>query len=65
MLTIFGSRANAKMARVSYLIGNAAFPYNVILGLQSFNALEVALSTLYLTMKYPLGEGQVGVLKRD
>lgn len=46
-----------------YLIVNASSPYNIIIGIPSFNALESSLSVRYLTMKYPLEGGQVEVLK--
>ena len=32
---------------------------------EDLNALEAALSTMYLTMKYPMGNVQVGVVKSD
>lgn len=65
VITTFGSGDNTKSFKVRYLIINASSPYNIIIGIPSFNALEVALSTLYLTLKYPLEDGHVGVLKGD
>lgn len=53
------------MVRVIYLIFNTASSYNIVIRRTSFNALEASLLTLYLTMKYPLGDGQVGVIKGD
>lgn len=35
----------------------------MIIGRRLFNALEAALSTLYLTMKYPLDVGHIWVIK--
>ena len=65
LLTTFGNEANAKTVWVRYLIVNAASPYNIIIGMPSLNTLEASLSTLYLTMKYPMGKGRVGVVKGD
>lgn len=44
---------------------NASLPYNIIIGRTTFNALEAVLSTIYLTMKYPLEGGHVGTVKGD
>lgn len=64
MMTIFGSGRNSKSIKVRYLIMNASSPYNIIRR-PVFNALEAVLSTLYLTMKYPLEGGYVGTVKGD
>lgn len=48
-----------------YLIINATSPYNIIIDGSSFNSLEPVLSILYATLKYPLEDGQVGVVKGD
>lgn len=65
IMTIFGSGRNAKGIRVRYQIVNASSPYNIIIGMSTFNALEVVLSTIYLTVKYPLEDGHVGIVKGD
>ena len=65
VLTTFGNEENAKGVRVRYLVVNASSPYNIIIGRPSFNALEAVLSTLYLKMKYPLGNGCVRVIRGD
>lgn len=64
-MTIFGSGSNEKGIRVRYLIVNASSPYKVIIRRPTFNALEVVFSTLYLTMKYSLEGGHVGIVKDD
>lgn len=64
-MTVFGSGDNAKGIKVRYLILKASSPYNIIIGRPTFNIMEVALSTIYLTMKYPLDDGRVGVIKSD
>ncbi|MCI12290.1 gag-pol polyprotein, partial [Trifolium medium] len=47
---------------VRYLVVKTPFTsYNIIIGRPTFNALGAAMSTLYLAMKYPLDNGQVGV----
>lgn len=61
----FGSRDHAKSIQVRCLIVNDVSPYNIIIGSPSFNALEAVLSTIYLTLKYPLEEGRVGIVKGD
>ena len=63
--TTFGNSDDARTVRVRYLVINADSPYNIIIGRPSFNALEASLSTLYLTMKFPLGDGRVGTVKGD
>src|ERR1051325_4817250 len=63
VLTTFGTDESAKDVRVRYLVVNAYSPYNIIIGRPSFNALEAILSNLYLTMKYSLGKGRVGIIR--
>lgn len=46
-----------------YMVVNAHLSYNIIIGQSAFNALEMALPTLYLTIKFPLEDGNVGVIK--
>lgn len=65
MMTTFGNGENAKSVMVRYLVINVASPYDVIVGRPSFNDLEAVLSTLYLTLKYPLKDGRVGIIKGD
>lgn len=65
IMTTFGSRYHAKSIQVSYLIVNDASLYNIIIGRPSFNAMEVALPTLYLMLKYPLENGRVGKVEAD
>lgn len=65
MITTFGNGESEKSVLVKYLIVNATSPFNIIIGKSSFNALEATLSTLYLTLKYPLKDGRIGIIKRD
>lgn len=51
--------------KVRYLIVNASSPCNITIDRSAFNTFETALSMLYKIMKYPLEEGQVGVIKGD
>lgn len=39
--------------------------YNMIIGRSTFNQLSVAFPTLYLCIKYPLSDGQVGFFQGD
>lgn len=64
-MTAFGSGRSTKGIKVRYLIVNASSPYNIIIGRSAFNALEASLSTIYLTMKYSLEGGEVGIIKGD
>lgn len=56
MITTFGSGQSTKNVIVKYLIINVASPYNIIICRPSFNALEAALSNMYLTLKNPIDE---------
>ena len=57
-ITTSNNGENAKNVLVRYLIIDVVSPYNVIVGKPSFNALEVVLSTMCLTLKYPLKDGR-------
>lgn len=63
ILTMCGSGDNTKGVRVRYLIINAQSPYNFIIDRMLFNMLKDALSTVYLTIKYPLEGRRVCVIK--
>lgn len=65
IMNIFGSGGNTKGIKVRYLIVNTSSPYNIIIRIPMFNALEADMSTIYLTMKYPLKGGHVGVINGD
>ncbi|PNX78768.1 gag-pol polyprotein, partial [Trifolium pratense] len=66
LLTTFGEEENAKTFKVRYLVVKTPFTsYNIIIGRPAFNALGAVLSTLYLSMKYPLDNGGVGTIKGD
>ncbi|KAK2389333.1 hypothetical protein QL285_062928 [Trifolium repens] len=66
LLTTFGDSDNAKTIKVRYLVVKTRFTsYNIIIGRPAFNALEAAMSTLNLSIKYPLEDGRVGTIKGD
>ncbi|MCI16503.1 hypothetical protein A2U01_0037647, partial [Trifolium medium] len=66
LLTTFGDKESAKTIKVQYLVVKTPFTsYNIIIGRPSFNALGAAMSTLYLSMKYPLDNGGVGTVRGD
>lgn len=50
----------AKMIKVRYFV-----IYNVVIGRLTVADLRDVISTLHLTMKYPAGDGMVGVVKAD
>lgn len=64
IVTLFESGNNAKLVKVRYLIMNVA-SYNIIIIKSTFNVFESALSTWYLTIKYLLCGGGIGVIKGD
>lgn len=53
---------NAKMINVKYLVVDAHSLYNIITRLHAFDLLRVALSTLYLRMKYQLCNRPISVI---
>ncbi|WJX68249.1 hypothetical protein P8452_52637 [Trifolium repens] len=66
LLTTFGDEENAKTIKVRYLVVKTPFTsYNIIIGKPAFNTLEATLSTLYLSIKYPLDNGKVGTVRGD
>ncbi|GAU39516.1 hypothetical protein TSUD_68800 [Trifolium subterraneum] len=66
LLTTFGEKESAKTIKVRYLVVKTAFTsYNIIIGRPTFNTLGAVLSTLYLSMKYPLDDGRVGTVRGD
>ncbi|GAU33358.1 hypothetical protein TSUD_364830 [Trifolium subterraneum] len=66
LYTTFGEDENAKTFKVRYLVVKTLFTsYNIIIGRPAFNALGAVMSTLYLSIKYPLNNGKVGVVKGD
>ncbi|MCI05036.1 hypothetical protein A2U01_0026085, partial [Trifolium medium] len=66
LLTTFGEDDHAKTVKVRYLVIKTPFTsYNIIIGRPTVNALRAAMSTLYLSMKYPLDNGGVGIVKGD
>ncbi|GAU40667.1 hypothetical protein TSUD_397790 [Trifolium subterraneum] len=66
LLTTFGEKENAKTIKVRYLVVKTAFTsYNIIIGCPAFNTLGAVLSTLYMSMKYPLDNGRIGTIRGD
>ncbi|GAU24176.1 hypothetical protein TSUD_84110 [Trifolium subterraneum] len=61
-----GMLENAKTIKVRYLVVKTAFTsYNIIIGRPTFNTLGAVMSTLYLSMKYPLDDGRIGTVRGD
>lgn len=56
---------DARAINVNYLILDIMSPYNVMLGRMTINILGTVISMLYLTLKYLLLDGQVGIIRRD
>lgn len=62
--TTIGEGRNAKTLRVRYMLVKARSSYNIILGRSSLNKLGAVVSTLHLTMRYPLEGVESVSLKR-
>lgn len=60
--TTCGEGADGKEIDVIYLFVDALSPYNIILGWPNINSLGVLVSTMYLTLKYPLLDRRVGTI---
>jgi len=54
-----------KMIKVRYFVIDSWSVYNVVIGWPAVADLGAVISTLHLTMKYPLGDGMVGIVKAD
>lgn len=63
--TTFGDGRHAKTLQVRYMVINAHTSYNMIIGRLTLICLGAVVSTLYLTMKYPLDGRAVGVIQAD
>jgi len=61
--TTFRVGVNANIFIIRFFVVSAPSSYNIIIGCQAFNLLYAILSTLYLTMKYPLEGGMIEALK--
>lgn len=62
---VFKLKENAKMIKDMYLAIDAPSSYNMINRQPIFNLSGVSLSTLYLSMKYPLSKMRIGVIQGD
>lgn len=63
--TIFGRKENVKQVQFKYLMISCISFYNVIIGRRTLNKIATCISTAHLTIKYPLSNGKVGVVKVD
>lgn len=59
----YGEGTQVREIEVSYLIVDAMFPYNIILGHPTITVLGEILHTLYLVLKYLLLDGESGQLE--
>jgi len=53
----------AKTIMVRYIVVNALFSYNLLLGRPSINKLGVVISTIHLKMKFLTDEGKVVTMR--
>lgn len=63
--TTYDEGANSKAIDFNNLIMDAMSPYIIILGRPAINTLRVIVSTIYLTLKYPIPDGRVGIVRGD
>ncbi|CAK8539726.1 unnamed protein product [Lathyrus sativus] len=63
--TTFGKGESAKMLKVRYLVIDSWSVYNVVIGMPTVAELGAVVSTVHLSMKYPIGDGMVGVVMAD
>ncbi|CAK8539728.1 unnamed protein product [Lathyrus sativus] len=63
--TTIGKGENAKMMKVRYLVIDSWSVYNVVIGMPVVAELGAVISTVHLKMKYPIGDGMVGVVMAD
>ncbi|XP_045809794.1 uncharacterized protein LOC123904143 [Trifolium pratense] len=63
--TTFGKGGNAKMIKLRYFVVDSPSVYNVVIDRRTVADLGAVISTLHLTMKYPIGDDMVGVVKAD
>ncbi|CAL5187890.1 unnamed protein product [Lathyrus oleraceus] len=63
--TTFGKGENAKMLKVRYLVIDSWSVYNVVIGMPVVAELGAVISIVHLKMKYPIGDGMVGVVMAD
>jgi hypothetical protein len=53
------------MIKVRYLVVDSWSVYNVVIGRRTVADLGAVISAIHLTMKYPVGDGMVGVVRAD
>lgn len=63
--TTFDLDARTRIIKVNYPIVNTLSPYNAIRGWPPINLLVEVLSTLHMSLKYPLPDERVGVVHMD
>ena len=61
----FSDESAAMTVTAKYIIANASFAYNLLLGRPSFNRLGTVASTTYMKMKLPSIKGRVITIKAD
>ncbi|XP_020206440.1 uncharacterized protein LOC109791543 [Cajanus cajan] len=61
----FGQGSQMKTVTIRYLVMNAQSSYNILISRPTLNKVGAIVSTSHLKVKYPLSNGDVGVLKVD
>ena len=60
-----GEEPHTAERKVTFVVMNIESSYNAILGRPTLNALQAAISTYHLTMKFPSDDGAVGRCRAD
>ena len=63
--TTFTDGATARTEKIKYLVVNAPFAYNILLGRPTLNRLGAVPSTRHMKLKIPSMEGVVITIKSD
>ena len=61
--TTFADESAARMITIKYIVVNASFPYDLLLGRPSLNKLGAVASTTHTKMKLPSAEQKVITIK--
>lgn len=65
MNKLFGKGGSTKIIRVRYLVIDSWSVYNIVIGRSAVSDLRAVIPTIHLTMKYPVVDGVVGVVRAD
>jgi len=61
----FSDESTTRTITIKYIVVNASFAYNLLLGQPSLNRLGAVASTAHMKMKLPFSEGGVIIIKAN